>query len=55
MRSDAGKIVQKRILHVKIKMPQRGEREVYGGVYKKGENVPVILLPRSVILLAIPA
>lgn len=38
MRSDVGKIVQKKILHVKIKMPQRREREVYGSVFKKGEN-----------------
>lgn len=55
MRGDVGKIVQKRILYVKIKMPQRREREMYGGVFKKGENAPVILLPRSAILLAIPA
>lgn len=49
-----GKIMQKRILNVKLKVPQRREREVCGGVLKKGENTPVILLSRSVILLAIP-
>lgn len=54
MRSDVGKIVQKRILDVKLKVPQRRDRKACGGVLKKGENAPVILLPRSVILLAIP-
>lgn len=55
MRSDVGKTVPRRILDVKLKVPQRREKEACGGVLIKGENTPVILLSRSVILLAIPA
>lgn len=55
MRSDVGKIVQKRILDVKLKVLQKRERELCGSVLKKGVKTPVILLPIPVILLAIPA
>lgn len=40
MRSDVGKTVQKRILDVKLKVPQRRDREACGGVFKKRRKYP---------------
>lgn len=50
MRSDVGKIMQKRILDVKLKVPQKREGELCGGVLKKGVKTRYIITNTSYII-----
>lgn len=45
-----GKIIQKRILDVKLKVPQKREGELCGGVLKKGVKTRYIITNTSYII-----